>query len=117
MSTFFTGSPEKLYSLSYICLYTSQEKPFSKQKFKQKSAVILYMRITPAQVANVVSLCSAQLNYSPRIWLFGSCVLDEARGGDIDLLVGIQGKESGPWQRLAKAQGVELNVAFSDVAL
>jgi len=29
----------------------------------------------------------------------------------VDLLVSTQGQESGPWQRLAKAQGVQLHDA------
>jgi len=99
------------------------------------------MRITSTQVESVVRLCTAQLKYSPRIWLFGSRLHDEARGGDfdlllevrtklplleelrlqyalsqvlerkVDLLVSTQGQESGPWQRLAKAQGVQLHDA------
>ncbi len=99
------------------------------------------MRITSTQVESVVRLCTAHLKYSPRIWLFGSRLHDEARGGDfdlllevrtklplleelrlqyalsqvlerkVDLLVSTQGQESGPWQRLAKAQGVQLHDA------
>ena len=93
--------------------------------------------------------CTTQLGYVPKIWLFGSRLHDEVRGGDfdllievqsklplleellhyrstqlclqyalsqvlerkVDLLVSTQGQESGPWQRLAKAQGVLLHDA------
>lgn len=99
------------------------------------------MRITPEQVDTIVRLSTAQLGYTPEIWLFGSRLLDEVRGGDFDLLLEVrvklplleelilqhslsqalerkvdllfctQGQEAGSWQRLAKAQGVLLHVA------
>lgn len=99
------------------------------------------MRISKAQVEKVVRLCTDQLNYLPGIWLFGSRVRDETRGGDfdllievktklplleelrlqyslsqvlernVDLLVSTQGQFPGPWQRLAKAQGIQLHDA------
>ncbi len=99
------------------------------------------MRITPAQMETVFQLCTTLLGYTPRVWLFGSRLLDEVKGGDfdflievkekcpllkelqiqhalslalerkVDLLISIQGQFAGPWQRLAKAQGVQLNGA------
>ena len=99
------------------------------------------MRISPSQIEAVVCVCTASLGYTPRVWLFGSRLLDDAKGGDfdfllelqekipllkelqlqyalslalerkVDLLVSTQGQTSGPWQRLAKAQGVQLNGA------
>jgi len=99
------------------------------------------VRITQSQVAEILRSCSTQLGYVPQIWLFGSRLHDEARGGDFDLLIEVQsklplleelrlqhalsqvlerkvdllvstrGQESGPWQRLAKAQGVLLHDA------
>jgi len=99
------------------------------------------MRISSSQIEAVVRLCTTRLGYTPRVWLFGSRLLDDAKGGDfdllielkerlpllqelqlqhalslalerkVDLLVIIQGQVAGPWQRLARARGVQLNGA------
>lgn len=45
------------------------------------------MRLSPEQITNIRSLTSQLAGASARVWLFGSRVRDEARGGDVDLLV------------------------------
>lgn len=45
------------------------------------------MRLTPDQAQITKSTVSRVLGAENRIWLFGSRVDDELRGGDIDLLV------------------------------
>jgi hypothetical protein len=45
------------------------------------------MRITPAEQQAIASAARATLAPGTRVSLFGSRVLDAARGGDIDLLV------------------------------
>jgi len=99
------------------------------------------MRISDNQRLLVVQTCVRALGYEPVIWLFGSRIDDTQHGGDFDLLVELQGKiplmqelhlqydlakilgrkvdlllscvdkVDGPWQRLAKSQGVKLNEA------
>lgn len=45
------------------------------------------MRLTPDQ-ASAIRHCVAQLTEpSTRVWLFGSRVDDQARGGDVDLMI------------------------------
>lgn len=99
------------------------------------------MRMTALQVQQVMEICSTTLGYIPRVWLFGSRLDDDARGGDfdlllevrhkmelmdqlilqhklsqslarkVDLLFSVQGLNDGPWQRLAKTQGVMIHEA------
>lgn len=45
------------------------------------------MRLTPDQQAITKSTVDRVLGASNRVWLFGSRVNDDLRGGDIDLLV------------------------------
>lgn len=45
------------------------------------------MRLTPAQEQLIKSTVDRVLGTESRVWLFGSRVNDNLRGGDIDLLV------------------------------
>lgn len=45
------------------------------------------MRLTPDQTHAIVSATQALAGTDARVWLFGSRLHDELRGGDIDLLV------------------------------
>jgi predicted nucleotidyltransferase len=45
------------------------------------------MRITPEQIVTIRQGVSQLAGEAARVWLFGSRVHDEARGGDVDLLV------------------------------
>lgn len=45
------------------------------------------MRITPDQIVAIRAGVSQLAGDGARVWLFGSRVHDEARGGDVDLLV------------------------------
>jgi hypothetical protein len=45
------------------------------------------MRLLPEQIEHVVTASRELLGADARVWLFGSRVHDDVRGGDIDLLV------------------------------
>ena len=45
------------------------------------------MRLTPSQEQLIKSTIDRVLGVENRVWLFGSRVNDELRGGDIDLLI------------------------------
>ena len=45
------------------------------------------MRITPEQAAAIRQGVARLAGDAARVWLFGSRVRDDARGGDVDLLV------------------------------
>lgn len=45
------------------------------------------MRLTPSQAETITKLATDCFGQSARVWLFGSRVDDQARGGDIDLMV------------------------------
>jgi predicted nucleotidyltransferase len=45
------------------------------------------MRLSPEQIANIRQLTSQLAGASARVWLFGSRVNDDARGGDVDLML------------------------------
>ena len=45
------------------------------------------MRLTPVQIAAVRQATAEVAGDSARVWLFGSRVHDNARGGDVDLLL------------------------------
>ncbi|MDP2787650.1 MAG: nucleotidyltransferase domain-containing protein [Pseudomonadota bacterium] len=45
------------------------------------------MRLTPAQQAAIRSTVTETFGDAARVWLFGSRVDDDKRGGDIDLLI------------------------------
>lgn len=45
------------------------------------------MRLSPEQIINIRNLTSQLAGATARVWLFGSRVRDDARGGDVDLLL------------------------------
>ena len=45
------------------------------------------MRLTPAQIDTIKSTASAVLGEGVQVWLYGSRLDDQRRGGDVDLLV------------------------------
>jgi predicted nucleotidyltransferase len=45
------------------------------------------MRLLPEQIEHVVTASRELLGADARVWLFGSRVRDDVRGGDIDLPV------------------------------
>jgi predicted nucleotidyltransferase len=60
------------------------------------------MRLTAAQI-NVIRDGAAQLaGDAARVWLFGSRVSDDARGGDVDLLLELDEAVTEPAQLSAK---------------
>lgn len=118
------------------------KEPYRSIRCQQSRAKKVYtegMRLTSGLVRAILSVCTSKLDYTPGIWLFGSRLRDEARGGDIDLfievrdrlplmdelhlqndlettlqrkvdvIISIPGHDDGPWQRLAKKQGVRLD--------
>ncbi len=60
------------------------------------------MRLTPEQIA-IIRTAAAQLGGSAaRIWLFGSRVRDDARGGDVDLMLELNEEVAEPAQLSAR---------------
>jgi len=45
------------------------------------------MRLTPLQQRTICETVTAQVGADARVWLFGSRCKDDARGGDLDLLI------------------------------
>ena len=45
------------------------------------------MRLTPAQIATIQSTAQAVLGGDAQVWLYGSRLNDQRKGGDIDLLI------------------------------
>jgi predicted nucleotidyltransferase len=45
------------------------------------------MRLSSQQIANIRDLTNQLAGASARVWLFGSRVRDDARGGDVDLML------------------------------
>lgn len=45
------------------------------------------MRITENQAERILHIAREVFSADARIWLFGSCVQDNAKGGDIDLFI------------------------------
>ena len=45
------------------------------------------MRLTPAQISTIKSTTQAVLGEDARVWLYGSRLDDQRKGGDIDLLI------------------------------
>ena len=45
------------------------------------------MRLTPTQVARIRESATQLAGTAARVWLFGSRLHDDARGGDVDLLL------------------------------
>ena len=60
------------------------------------------MRITPEQIAAIRTGVTQLAGDAARVWLFGSRVRDEARGGDVDLLVELDVAVTEPAQLSAR---------------
>lgn len=60
------------------------------------------MRITAEQIAAIRQCASALAGDAARVWLFGSRVRDDARGGDVDLLVELDVTVAEPAQLSAR---------------
>lgn len=45
------------------------------------------MRLSPQQVSDIVRLTHEHVHPQAKVWLFGSRVDDNARGGDIDIYI------------------------------
>ena len=60
------------------------------------------MRLTPLQIAAIRSAAAQLAGDSARVWLFGSRVHDDARGGDVDLLLELDTPVAEPAQLAAR---------------
>lgn len=56
------------------------------------------MRLSPEQITNIRLLASQLAGASARVWLFGSRVTDDARGGDVDLMLEVDSPVPEPVQ-------------------
>ena len=56
------------------------------------------MRLSPEQIINIRMLASQHAGASARVWLFGSRVHDDARGGDVDLMLEVDSPVAEPAQ-------------------
>jgi uncharacterized protein len=52
------------------------------------------MRLTPAQIDTIKSTAQAVLGEGAQVWLYGSRLDDQRKGGDIDLLIETSKKAS-----------------------
>ena len=59
------------------------------------------MRLAPEQVLVIRNLAAQLAGESARVWLFGSRVRDDARGGDVDLLLELDAAVAEPAQLVA----------------
>jgi predicted nucleotidyltransferase len=60
------------------------------------------MRLTPAQVEAIRHSAALLAGDAARVWLFGSRVHDDARGGDVDLLLELDDPVAEPAQLTAR---------------
>lgn len=60
------------------------------------------MRITPKQASDIRTLVTQLAGSSARVSLFGSRVRDDARGGDVDLLLEVDSAVDEPAQLAAR---------------
>jgi predicted nucleotidyltransferase len=60
------------------------------------------MRVTPEQIAAIRIGVSQLAGDAARVWLFGSRVRDDARGGDVDLMVELDEAVTEPAQLSAR---------------
>jgi len=60
------------------------------------------MRITPEQIVAIRKGVSKLAGDAARVWLFGSRVRDDARGGDVDLLLELDAAVAEPAQLSAR---------------
>lgn len=59
------------------------------------------MRLAPHHVSTIRQLATQLAGEHARVWLFGSRVRDEARGGDVDLLLELDADVAEPAQLAA----------------
>ena len=60
------------------------------------------MRLTPTQIAAIRTSATQLAGDAARVWLFGSRVRDDARGGDVDLLLELDAPVAEPAQLSAR---------------
>jgi len=60
------------------------------------------MRISPEQIQQIKQAVKDEFGEQSRVWLFGSRVDDDAKGGDIDLLVKTRDPVGAPAQLIAR---------------
>ena len=60
------------------------------------------MRLTPFQIATIRQESAQIAGDAARVWLFGSRVHDDARGGDVDLMVEMDDAVAEPAQLSAR---------------
>ncbi len=60
------------------------------------------MRLTPAQITAIRDGVAQLAGDAARVWLFGSRVRDDARGGDVDLLLELDESVAEPAQLAAQ---------------
>lgn len=60
------------------------------------------MRLTSSQIADIRNSATQIAGGTARVWLFGSRVRDDARGGDVDLLLELDSAVDEPAQLAAK---------------
>lgn len=60
------------------------------------------MRLTAAQISAITASVARLAGESARVWLFGSRVRDDMRGGDVDLLLELDSPVSEPAQLSAR---------------
>ncbi len=60
------------------------------------------MRLTPEQIATIRSAATQLAGSAARVWLFGSRVRDDARGGDVDLMLELDEAVAEPAQLSAR---------------
>ncbi len=60
------------------------------------------MRLTPSQITAIRHATAQLVGDSARVWLFGSRVRDDARGGDVDLLLELDEVVAEPAQLSAR---------------
>ena len=60
------------------------------------------MRLSSEQISTIRKLTSQIAGASARVWLFGSRVRDDLRGGDVDLLIALDSEVLEPAQLSAR---------------
>ena len=60
------------------------------------------MRLTPEQIQNIRTSVAQVAGPGAQVWLFGSRVHDQARGGDVDLLLELNASVDEPAQLAAR---------------
>lgn len=60
------------------------------------------MRLTPGQITAIRASATQLAGDAARVWLFGSRVRDDARGGDVDLLLELDEAVAEPAQLSAQ---------------